>query len=192
MAKLTQKAIMHTFEAMLREMPFDKITVSALVARCDISPNTFYYHYQDIYGLLDVWMDAKLSWYPAEAYLHDGWKLVLKDMVRNLQNNPEIVNHVLNSVPRERLERYVFGTLESAILESVRQRAAGTPVPEQTQKLLAGTFSYALIGYVLKFVHSGMRTDVDEEFDPIIHFLDTTITCYIRQEVPENTKSPLP
>ena len=34
MALLTQKAILSTFEEMLEEMPFDKITVSAFVLRC--------------------------------------------------------------------------------------------------------------------------------------------------------------
>ena len=49
MANYTQRAIIQTFQDMLKEMPFDKITVSAIVARCDISSNTFYYHYHDIY-----------------------------------------------------------------------------------------------------------------------------------------------
>lgn len=60
MALLTQKAILSTFEEMLEELPFDKITVSALVRRCGVSSNTFYYHYQDIYDLLDVWMSTRL------------------------------------------------------------------------------------------------------------------------------------
>ena len=51
MALYTQKAILRAFGEMLEEMPFDKITVTALVKRCDISSNTFYYHYRDIYDL---------------------------------------------------------------------------------------------------------------------------------------------
>ncbi len=38
MAKLTEKAILQTFDDMIHEMPFEKITVSALVARCGIKP----------------------------------------------------------------------------------------------------------------------------------------------------------
>lgn len=55
MALYTKKLILATFREMLSESPFDKITVAALVKRAGISPNTFYYHYQDIYGLLDAW-----------------------------------------------------------------------------------------------------------------------------------------
>lgn len=45
MALYTKKMIMTTFGEMLEEMPFDKITVAALVKRAGVSPNTFYYHY---------------------------------------------------------------------------------------------------------------------------------------------------
>ena len=48
MANYTQRAIVQTFETMLAETPFDRITVSALAARCGISPNTFYYHFREI------------------------------------------------------------------------------------------------------------------------------------------------
>lgn len=50
MAQYTQKAIIDTFRDMLKKMPFDKITVTAIVSACGISSNTFYYHYRDIHG----------------------------------------------------------------------------------------------------------------------------------------------
>ena len=36
MANFTKKAILDTFQEMLQEKDFDKITVSAIVARCGI------------------------------------------------------------------------------------------------------------------------------------------------------------
>ena len=59
MAIRTNKAIIETFEEMLDEMPFEKITVSSLAKRCEISPNAFYYHYEDTYDLLEKWFAMK-------------------------------------------------------------------------------------------------------------------------------------
>lgn len=182
MAKLTQKAILQTFETMLWEMPFDKITVSALIKRCGISPNTFYYHYQDIYALLDQWLKIKLSQYPAESYLSDGWKSVLKAMLHEMQDHPDITKHVIDSIPHNRLEHYIFHTMENAIYQSVQQRTSDRPVSEKTGRMLAGAFCYSLYGFILKFIHSGMQGDIDTVFDPIMHFLDTSIAYYIRHE----------
>ena len=80
MALYTQKAIMRTFQQMLEEMPFDKITVSALVRRCEISPNTFYYHYQDIYALLNVWFHMEFDQYMQLCVERLDWVSAAKAM----------------------------------------------------------------------------------------------------------------
>ena len=123
MALLTQKAILSTFEEMLEEMPFDKITVSALVRRCGVSSNTFYYHFRDIYDLLDAWLRAKeaeiLSSLPKDA----PWDTVLRTALHRMQDNPQLVYHVINSISRERLERYVFTSVEEFFIRPTRIRA---------------------------------------------------------------------
>ena len=54
MAHLTEAAIQDTFLKLLSEQPFDKITVTQLVEECQITRRTFYYHYSDLYELLDT------------------------------------------------------------------------------------------------------------------------------------------
>ena len=41
MANYTEKAIFRAFEELLEEKPFDKITVSAIVSKSEVSANTF-------------------------------------------------------------------------------------------------------------------------------------------------------
>ena len=105
MALLTQKAILATFQQMLEEMPFDKITVSALVRRCGVSSNTFYYHYQDIFALLEVWLEQLLRGYlTGDA----DWREATKALMRDCRAHPAMVYHLFNSLSRDRLERYVL------------------------------------------------------------------------------------
>lgn len=40
--------ISNTFVSMVKQKGIDKITVKALIEACDISRQTFYYHFQDI------------------------------------------------------------------------------------------------------------------------------------------------
>lgn len=187
MANYTRKAIMQTFEEMLLKMPFDKITVSALVTKCEISSNTFYYHYRDIYDLLDQWLDIKLSKYPTDAYLTDEWKKVVKLLLHDIQDHPDMINHVFHSISRERLERYVFTVLENTVYQMVQKRAERMNLSNETLQMLSGAFCYSLCGFVLKFIYNGMTADVDRAFDPIIDFWDNVITHYAEQKA--NNKS---
>lgn len=108
MANYTQKAILQTFETMLVELPFDKITVSAIVARCEISSNTFYYHYRDIYDLLDTWLMTEQEKFLSSPEVTGDWPARLKAILHRMQDNPQIVYHIFNDISRERLEQYIF------------------------------------------------------------------------------------
>ena len=97
MALYTQKAILRAFGEMLEEMPFDKITVTALVKRCDISSNTFYYHYRDIYDLLDAWFHLELGRFTGEG---TDWHTSTKAVMRECQAHPAKIYHVFNAACR--------------------------------------------------------------------------------------------
>ena len=41
------------FKDLLKEKPFNKITVNDIANKCDINRQTFYYHFQDISDLIE-------------------------------------------------------------------------------------------------------------------------------------------
>ena len=127
MAQYTQKAILSTFQQMLEEMPFDKITVSALVRRCEISSNTFYYHYSDIYDLLDVWLRGELSVYVSGEAPYDDWRYSTKAFMKACAARPNIVYHIFNSLSRDRMERYLFSLSSDVFYSFVTKSAAKFP-----------------------------------------------------------------
>ena len=168
MANYTRKAILQTFEDMLTELPFDKITVSALVTRCGISSNTFYYHIRDIYDLLDVWMDEQRNQYFQETKHIDNWMEQLKIVLHKIQNEPERVQHIFSSLSRERVENYVFNSVETWFYEEVKKHAAAIPnLAEEKVRRIAGFYCYSFLGFFLKFIWEHMKADVDESVDGI-------------------------
>ena len=168
MANYTHKAILQTFDEMLMEMPFEKITVSALVARCEISSNTFYYHFQDIYDLLDEWMDEQKNKYFQETKHIENWDGQLKILLHKIQKEPERVQHISSSISRERVENYVFNSVETWFYEGVTKRAAAIPnLTEEKVRRIAEFYCYAFLGLFLKFIWGQMKADVDENVDSI-------------------------
>lgn len=53
----SRKMIQTAFQELLREKPFEKITVTDIVNRADINRSTFYAHYPDVRGLVEAMMD---------------------------------------------------------------------------------------------------------------------------------------
>ena len=50
-------AIMKAFGEIAEMKPMDKITVKDITEKCGISRNTFYYHFKDIYHVLEEFLE---------------------------------------------------------------------------------------------------------------------------------------
>ena len=167
MAQYTKKAILQTFQEMLEKMPFDKITVSAIVSNCEISSNTFYYHYQDIYDLLDTWLSIKKERYIEKASLEIRWQDAGKAMLHDFKNHSDIVYHLFNSLSRERIERYIFESTDDTFYRFICRETAGVAIPEQELRNIAEYNSYSFLGFFLKFLWNQMDDDIDSGIEKI-------------------------
>ena len=61
MPKSTKNQIMNALAALLRTKRLDDITVTELVEKCGISRQAFYYHFSDLYGVVDYGIQMLLE-----------------------------------------------------------------------------------------------------------------------------------
>lgn len=185
MAQYTKKAIVQTFQQMLERMPFDKITVCALVASCEISSNTFYYHFRDIYDLLDTWLLIKKESYLRQAAETSRWQDAAKLVVGDMQAHRSIVNHLFRSLSRERLERSVFDSTDDTFYQFLCRETAGVPIPQQELRDVAEYNTYSFLGFLLKFLWNDMEGDVDQGIERIGFIFENNICWLISRYSPE-------
>lgn len=177
MAIRTNKAIIETFEQMLYEMPFEKITVSSLAKRCEISPNTFYYHYEDIYDLLEKWFAIKREeWID----LHD-WKKSLKMMADSCKANKKRFYHIYNSLSRNYLERMIFRYEKDVIAEYFDTMFKDKNVSEAKKNEITDFVLFGLTGAFLKFVWNDMKEDTDKFVNSIADLIDGYVTYAVNK-----------
>lgn len=184
MARYTQRLIMNTFEEMLNEMPFGKITVSSLVKRCDVSPNTFYYHYQDIYALLNAYLSSRFGGYITEERMaKDGWRKVTKALLEDCRQNAAIIYHIYDSISRDVLERYVFSITDDVFYRQVKATAehCGGSATEERLHEVAELCRYAFLGYFLKFLWNRMNDDIDKAIDSLGDLFTSFVTHAVKE-----------
>lgn len=89
----SRNLIRQAFLELLQEKPLEKITVVDITTRADLSRNTFYTHYQDIYAILEEYqntmlaeLDSALTEATAQHTPEDTLHLLLK-IVQHLEEN---------------------------------------------------------------------------------------------------------
>lgn len=57
----TRERLMRAFEELITGKAADKITVTAVVEKSGVTRKTFYYHFKDIYDLIEAYMEQRLD-----------------------------------------------------------------------------------------------------------------------------------
>ena len=83
MPKSTKQDILDTLLILLRDKTISDITVKDLTERCGISRQAFYYHFQDLYAVVDWGLRQDLELLGKEKDLEGARSVVVEQMVRN-------------------------------------------------------------------------------------------------------------
>ncbi len=165
MAQFTRTAIVNSFIRLLNEKPLDKITVKDIVDDCGVNRNTFYYHFQDIYALLDELFRTELQKILKEDGAAGSWQEALLVCTEFARENKRAVYHVYQSGARDYLEDYMRRLMEKMMEAFVRREAQGMDLPEEDILVVAAFYQAALNGMVLEW----LRRDMKEDPERIIH-----------------------
>ncbi|MEG1584524.1 MAG: TetR/AcrR family transcriptional regulator C-terminal domain-containing protein [Anaerovorax sp.] len=174
---LTKKAMAETLKTLMARKPINKITVREIASECGFNRQTFYYHFQDVYDLLE-WMinqevvstikenDNFLSWQDAGIYL-----------LRYIQSNEALSLCILHSVGRESLKRFFYKDAFGICIRFIKVAAQGIDVSEQDFLSLAHFYSISFASLLEDWVTSGMKKSPEE----VIHILDVIVSGTARR-----------
>ena len=120
---------------------------------------TFYYHFKDIYDLVE-WScleDARKALDKNKTY--DTWQQGFLQIFEEVLENKQFVMNVYRCVHREQVEKYLKPLVDSLLLDVINERSAGMTVRDEDKSYIAQIFSYIFIGLMLDWINDDMRED---------------------------------
>ncbi|MEG1165644.1 MAG: TetR/AcrR family transcriptional regulator [Oscillospiraceae bacterium] len=175
MSNSTRREIMLSFLRLLEKKPFAKITIKDIADDCGINRNTFYYHYQDIYSLVEDIFIVETEKEIANNPWYDNWQEFYIKSIRFFKNRVNITYNIYNSMRRDKLENYVFRITNTFLLEFLTRDAVGLPISEADIKFIADFYTYAFEGVALSWVEGGMKQEPEELIQKIGPLIDGSI-----------------
>ena len=155
----TKKALADSLKNLLLQKPLNKITISDIADDCGINRMTFYYHFKDIYDLVE-WTCAEEAAQAMEGKkTYDTWQEGFLNIFSAVQANKPLIMNVYRCVSRERIEQYLNPLICSLILGVVEEKSAEMPVSEADKRFIANFYEYAFIGVMLEWIDNNMREE---------------------------------
>ena len=163
MSHLTKKALDESMVELLNTTTLDKITIGDITNACGVSRQTFYYHFEDIYDLLE-WhfmneADTIMNAFPDKSQ----WAELASALANYMISNKSLIRNIYNSIGRELLEATILRTSTPFIEERITaiSEEYGLNLTKDDIGFYSKLTTYAFSGIMLDWIKSGMKDDPD-------------------------------
>ncbi|MCI6401625.1 MAG: TetR/AcrR family transcriptional regulator [Candidatus Fimivicinus sp.] len=176
MSQTTKWALEASLKNLLLQKPLNKITINDIAEDCGINRMTFYYHFKDIYDLVE-WAcieDAAKALEGNKTY--DTWQQGFLNIFNAVLENKPFIMNVYHSVSREQVELYLYKLTYDLLIGVVEEKASDMVVRDEDKKFIADFYKYAFVGIMLNWIKNGMKDDPQQIVDHLSILIHGDIT----------------
>ena len=191
MANTTKQLLATSLKQLSLKKPLDKITINDITSDCGISRMAFYYHFKDIYDLIE-WVcveDATSALQGKKTY--DTWQEGMLQIFEAVYENKPFVLNAYRTISREQIENYLHQLTYKLIRNVVEEKSVGTNITDVQKQFIAEFYKYSFVGIMLDWIKNGMKNDYNKIVECMAITLHGNIPNSIQNfsERKENTKN---
>jgi probable dihydroxyacetone kinase regulator len=181
MSQVTKRALEQSLKHLLLQKPLSKITIGDIAEDCDINRMTFYYHFKDIFDLVE-WAcmeDARKALEEKKTY--DTWQQGFVQIFQAVRENRPFVMNVYRCVDRAQTEKYLKPLTDNLLMGVIDECAAGLTVREEDRKFIAQVYSYCFVGLMLDWIRDDMKEDPETLVARFALVIQGDLACALRR-----------
>lgn len=167
MAQDTRQAIIDCTIALAEKKAIRKITVRNIVDACGITRNTFYYHFHDIYDVLDSALNDKFQ-SAIDNDSFDNKDKAFFDIIDYCVRYKKVWKNIYKSLGHEQLSKYVSARVHSMIERYILDEADSDKVDPDDLSLITEFYEEALFGVLVRWVTNDKAYNSVEEATMVV------------------------
>lgn len=140
---------------MMAEMPLEDINVTSLCERCGCHRQTFYYHYQDIYDLIQaILLSETISKFDDCKSIRDA----LRAFISYAKDNYPFLVQAYNSAAKDLVDDFMFSKFNIKIFLILSEDPEFADIKTEARRALSRRFSNAIVQEIGFCFKSNSRT----------------------------------
>ena len=147
---ITNAKFKYALKEMMADMPLEDINVTTLCAKCGCHRQTFYYHYQDIYDLIQaILLSEEIGKFDSSKTIRDS----LRAFILYAKDNFTFLSQAYNSAAKDLVDDFMFSKLNVKFYNLFSEAPSYSDMKIETRRALARRFANAIsseIGYCFK------------------------------------------
>lgn len=159
MPNRTKEMLAESLMKLLARRTLDKITIQDIVDDCGYNRQTFYYHFHDIYDLIDWIFAAQTQELIEKCRACGSLDVGVEAVIAYMRGNRRLILNILRSVNGEKLLDNLYRSAQSIVLSALENHPGVQELSAEYRELVAEAFKYALAGLLIDWMRAGIPED---------------------------------
>ena len=159
MPQFTKYALERSLKKLLLQKPLSKITINDITEDCGINRMTFYYHFKDIYDLVEWACMEDVKQALAGKKTYETWQQGFVQIFHAVRDNKAFIMNVYRCISREQVEKYLNPLTDDLLMGVINELDTGMVVRVEDKAFIAQVYSYAFVGLMLDWIKDDMKQE---------------------------------
>ncbi len=116
----------------------------------------FYYHFQDIYALIEWSCEEDSRKALSDNTTYDTWQQGFLNILHAVEDNKPFIINVYRHVSQEQILQYLYRVVYGLLIAVVEECAQGMTVRDEDKKFIADFYKHAFVGLTLEWIKSDL------------------------------------
>ena len=153
----TKQLLAQSLQELMATTPLEKISVNDIVDHANVGRNTFYYHFEDKYDLVNWYFQSGITRLLVELSAYSSWNALLAALETYFLENKVFYCNALAYNGQNSLQQYMFDYLRSIFEQNARELNPDASAEETRE--IGQFFAGAMMGILIPWVFGGMKSN---------------------------------
>lgn len=168
---LTKMTLAQSLKKLMVVRPLNKITVHAIIQDCGLHRQTFYYHFKDIFDLVEWMFNQEIIVSLKENFTFELWDKGMYLLFSYIKNNEKICMCAFEGLGRAGLERLFSHDMQNIMRNFIDQLVYNLEVDEKYIEFISNFHLRAFAGQLIDWFQNGMNESPEE----IVKMIESTV-----------------
>lgn len=158
----TKYMIARGLKQLLEDKSFTDISVSDIAQHCNISRNTFYYHFKDKYDVITWIFYTEITPLIGDTVSINKWGSDMRALCHYIQENKTFYVNVVKFQGQNSLADCLMEFYENLVQNMILNAGGNTLLKPQQIKMISRFYAHGMSGVLLDWIKNGMLRAPDD------------------------------
>jgi len=154
---ITKNVLANGIKQITKKKSFDKITILDITEVCGLNRQTFYYHFQDKYALVDwIYYNETIS-IIINNLTFETWSDRVLQMLTKMKSEDYFYENTLKASLENGFREYLFRVTSELFYDIIDRIASNVDITIDEKKFIAEFYTFGIVGIIISWAQHGMK-----------------------------------